>query len=294
MLSGLAPGRLWSALALSCSLLLAVPGSVHSASVGDDLYSEWGGANTPEAGEILWQQLARRWFDAREIEDDPEHKVIRIEAPERAENDAMVPIRVSTASTGPLDVRVRRIYLTVDINPDPLAARFTLSDTRPLESIETRVRVNGYTFVRAVAELEDGRLFMDKQWVKSRGAGCSAPPGTDQESAKSNMGNMRFRMLGDHSGDEPTKLQLMISHPNSTGMQRDQLSTRIIPQHYVDSIEVSYDDELLLQADTSFTLSENPSFRFNFSPEDKGTVKAVITDTRGQRFVHEHQLGADS
>ncbi len=276
-----------------CAALLVFSASLKGAEKRD-IYSEWGGANTPEAGEALWHQLAPRWFDNREIGDDVENKVVRIEAPARAENDAMVPIRISTAKISPLDARVKQIYLSVDINPDPLAARFTLSDTRPLESIETRVRVNGYTYVRAIAELEDGRLFMDKRWVKSRGAGCSAPPGIDQESAKNRMGNMRFRMLADQASGGASKLQLMISHPNNTGMQRDQLSTRIIPQHYVDSIEVGFNEEILLRAETSFSISENPSFRFDFSPEDRGTVRAVITDTRGLRFVHEHAIGQGS
>lgn len=257
----------------------------------ESLYSQWGGANTVEAGEMLWQQLSPRWFASREIIEGDAQTMIRIEAPNRAENDALVPIKITTPALSALDARIRHIYLTVDINPQPLAAKFELSDTRPLQSIETRVRVNGYTFVRAVAELEDGRLFMDKQWVKSRGAGCSAPPGMDQELAKANMGKMRFKFLDDDAGRGTNKLQLMISHPNNTGMQRDQLSTQIIPQHFIDDIEVTFNNELLLHADTGFSISENPSFRFDFAPEDKGILRAKISDTKGEKFVFEQLIG---
>lgn len=259
------------------------------------LYDQWGGANTVDAAEMLWsQQLAPRWFGSREIIEGEHQNIIRIDAPSRAENDALVPLKITTSALGVLDARVQTIYLSVDINPQPLAAKIQLSDTRPLQSIETRVRVNGYTFVRAIAELEDGRLFMDKRWVKSRGAGCSAPPGIDQESAKARIGKMRFKVLDDKSGQGLNKLQLMISHPNNTGMQRDQISTRIIPQHYIDDIEVTFNNELLLRAETSFTISENPSFRFDFSPEDSGVVRAKISDTRGQDFVLEQPIGLGS
>lgn len=284
-------------IALLCVALLVSNASTYAASTASktDAYSEWGGANTVEAGEVLWgQTLAPLWFGNREIVEGESQDMIRIEAPSRAENDALVPIKITTPALSALEARIRRIYLSVDINPQPLAAKFELSDTRPLQSIETRVRVNGYTFIRAVAELEDGRLFMDKQWVKSRGAGCSAPPGTDQEAAMSRMGSMRFKMLDDASGLGQNKLQLMISHPNNTGMQRDQLSTRIIPQHFVDDIEVTFNDELLLHASTGFSISENPSFRFDFSQQDKGVVRAKISDTKGQEFVLEQTIGPES
>ncbi|MGB0867266.1 MAG: quinoprotein dehydrogenase-associated SoxYZ-like carrier [Granulosicoccaceae bacterium] len=280
---------------LVCFSFAAFVAMAASDTSAEDSYSAWGGANTVEAGEALWhEQLAPRWFGSREIVEGASQHMIRIEAPDRAENDALVPIRITTPPFSALDTRIQKIYLSVDINPQPLAATFELSDTRPLQSIETRVRVNGYTFVRAVAELEDGRLFMDKQWVKSRGAGCSAPPGTDQLAAKSRMGNMRFKMRDNATGLGQNTLQLMISHPNNTGMQRDQLSTRIIPQHYVDDIEVTFDNELLLHATTGFSISENPSFRFDFSPQDKGLVRAKISDTKGRHFVLEQQIGPES
>ena len=43
-----------------------------------------------------------------------------------------------------------------------------------MTEISTRVRVNNYTDVHAVAELSDGKLYMTKTYVKASG-GCSAP-----------------------------------------------------------------------------------------------------------------------
>ena len=48
-----------------------------------------------------------------------------------------------------------------------------------MPAISTRVRVNSYTNVHAVAELSDGKLYVVKTYVKASG-GCSAPAVKDR------------------------------------------------------------------------------------------------------------------
>ena len=48
--------------------------------------------------------------------------------------------------------------------------------------IETRVRVDQYTNVHAVAETADGKLFVSTVFVKAAG-GCSAPTGNNADAA---------------------------------------------------------------------------------------------------------------
>ena len=66
------------------------------------------------------------------------------------------------------------ITLVIDQNPAPMAAKFELGPDANVTEISTRVRVNSYTDVHAVAELSDGQLYMVKTYVKASG-GCSAP-----------------------------------------------------------------------------------------------------------------------
>ncbi len=273
-------------LLIVCNFFVVFPGVSAEKKTDNKVdYSAWGGAFTQEEGDILWQSLAYRFFGEKPIIEGEDQTLITINAPSRAENDALVPVTVDTYPNPDTGQKIKKIYLTVDINPMPMAAEFTLSPVRRLESISTRVRVNGYTYIRAIAELNDGRLFMDKKWVKSRGAGCSAPPGTDQELAKSNLGKMRFKFLEDEQPlDQSRAVQLMISHPNNTGMQRDQLTTMYIPQNYVKDVEVRFNEELLLKAETSFSISENPSFRFSFDPDESGELVAYIRDTEQKEF----------
>lgn len=250
----------------------------------EDLYADFGGANTPEQVEQLWRGISNHHFSERGfIEGD--QTVVRLEIPTRAENDALVPLTITTRAPDDPLLSIEKVYLSVDVNPAPMAGIFTLSPSRPLEQISTRVRVNGYTFVRAIAELSDGSLYMDKKWVKSRGAGCSAPPGMDQQTHQARLGNMRFRFSEGELPSSPANVHLMISHPNNTGMQRDQLSTLYIPAHYIKDVVVTFNDELIMQAQTNFSISENPSFRFTFNRDESGQLKALVRDTKNNEFV---------
>lgn len=254
-------------------------------------YSAWGGAITQEQSNTLWQILSQTYFGEREILEGEQQNIIRLHAPSRAENDTIVPVRIETRLADNSAEKISKLYLSVDVNPAPMAGVFSLSSERNLEGLETRVRVNGYTYIRAVAEMSDGKLYMDKQWVKSRGAGCSAPPGMNQAEHNKKLGKMRFRLADKSATTKSRFVHLMISHPNNTGMQRDQLTTQFISQRFIKEIEVWFDKERVLKADTTFSLSENPSFRFRFDGDETGELIAVAKDSDDNVFMHKEQIG---
>lgn len=279
--------RVLTVVCLAATLCVSLP-TVAAEQETD--YSQWGGAQTEAEGIARWENgLARAFFgEARLIEDG--QGVVSLTAPSRAENDALVPVSIGLNPQA-ADAPITDLYLTVDINPAPLAAHFTIPGNRPLESLDTRVRVNGYTHVRAIAKTADGTHYMATQWVRSRGAGCSAPPGTNQEKARETLGDIRFRLSADQPESTQRDVHMFISHPNNTGMQRDQLTTMLIPPSYITQIDVAFEGTPLLQAETTFTLSENPSFRFRFDKHEHGTLAARVTDSDGNTFIHSQAIG---
>src|SRR6185503_829846 len=91
--------------------------------------------------------------------------------------------------------QVQSITLVIDQNPAPMAAKFQLGPDAKVSEISTRVRVNNYTDVHAVAELSDGQLYMVKTYVKASG-GCSAPAAKNADEAAASIGQMKFRQFG--------------------------------------------------------------------------------------------------
>ena len=199
----------------------------------------------------------------------------------------MVPIALRTRLPANAGYYISKLYLVIDANPSPISAIFTFTPDSGRADIETRVRVDDYSHVRAIAETSDGRLYMTTRFVKASG-GCSAAPGADAAAAQASLGRIRMRIDGDLQGREPVLAQLAIQHPNHTGLAMDQATRQFTPAHYVRNIDVTYAGRLVLSADLDFSISENPNFRFYFLPRNGSSaadLHATVVDTKDLRFV---------
>lgn len=229
-----------------------------------------------------WPQLRKVLFAERPISEDAA-AVIELDTPVRAEDAAVVPIAIRAKAEQTPEKYIRKIYLVIDRNPSPVGVVFTLTPESGRADIETRVRIEEYTDVRAIAEMNDGRLFMVKRFVKASG-GCSAPAGKDLQEAMARMGKMKFRLDGDVKPGQPVLAQLMISHPNISGLAMDQVTRLYAPPHFVRKVDVTYGGKPIISAEVDFTISENPNFRFYFVPKGEGELKAEVVDTNDLRF----------
>src|SRR5215831_6277503 len=148
-------------------------------------------ARTEEAYDP-WLGLVQDIFNSRSMKDGSD--VIGIEMPYRAEDAAIVPVTLRAKLSPGDNRRIRAITLVIDRNPAPMAAKFELGPDANVTEISTRVRVNNYTDVHAVAELSDGQLYMSKTYVKASG-GCSAPAAKNALEAQNRLGQMRYRQF---------------------------------------------------------------------------------------------------
>lgn len=242
-------------------------------------------AATPK--EPLWPTLKELYFEGKQIREDANDLLV-IEAPKRAEDAAIVPISVKSLVEQTPDKYIKNIHIVIDNNPDPYSANFHLSPELGLVDISTRMRVDQYTFVRAIAEMNDGSLHMVSRFVKASG-GCSAPAGKDAAAALARLGKMQMRMRTPVVG-EPVQAQVIVSHPNYNGLQFDQATRRYIPAHYVKSMNINYDGAPLISVDTGISVSEDPSIRFTFTPKKPGMLKAEVLDSKDQTFSIEKQI----
>jgi len=221
-------------------------------------------------------------FTDRPIVDDAAGEVVSLRAPARAQDAAVVPISISTHVEQTPDRYVSKVYLLIDQNPSPVAAIFWFTPDSGRADLETRVRVEDYTWMRAVAEMNDGKLYMSARYVKAAG-GCSAPYGTAPD-FDAFTPRMKLKVDASVVPGQPSLAQLMIQHPNSSGLARDQMTQLYIPAYYVRKIEVSYAGRPILEAQVDFSISENPNFRFYFLPREPGELKAVVIDTKDRRI----------
>lgn len=229
-----------------------------------------------------WQAVRKSLFADRAISEDA-RGIVELDTPVRAADAAVVPIAIRTPLVQSPTRYIRKLWLVIDGNPSPVGAVFSFTPDSGRADLETRVRIEEYTYVRAIAELSDGKLVMDKRYVKASG-GCSAPAGKDLAEAMASMGKMKLRVEGEPVAGQPALAQLMVSHPNVSGLAIDQL-TRLAPTpQYVRSISVTYAGKPVMSAEVDFTISENPSLRFYFVPRGDGELKAQIVDSDERKF----------
>ena len=252
------------------------------------------GAVRADDADQRWGEIRAALFGNRPVADGKD--LLQLETPQRAEDAAVVPITIKSLvglgvrlgaepTPEPTPARhIKDLYLIVDMNPVPLAATFHFPGDQPWDEIATRIRVNAYTNVRAVAQTDDGKLHMVANFVKASG-GCSAPSLKDPAAAAAQLGRMKLVLPERVSPGERLAAQFLIKHPNNSGLQFDQVSRQFIPADYVKRIAVSYQGQPLFTADTNISISEDPSIRFGLIPAaGAGDLSVQVQDSSGRAF----------
>ena len=245
-------------------------------------------SDPPDPETPIWTKLKHSLFEGRTVPSGGSG-IVELVAPTRADDGAVVPIAIRTRLAQSRERYVRRLYLIVDNNPSPIAAKIDLTAESGRADLETRIRIEQYSYVRAVAELSDGTLAADARYVKASG-GCSAAAPRDS-AASASVGRMRLAVERAGAYNEPARAQLMISHPNDSGLVMDQVTRLYTPAYFVRSVTVTYADKPVLAAEVDFSISENPWFRFHFIPTGEGELKAEAVDTKGLKFETRATVG---
>ncbi len=233
-----------------------------------------------------WNELRYDVFEDREIKDGA--GLFTLDAPYRAHDAAIVPVTIlQDADT---DLTIEKLTLIVDENPAPVVAEFEFGPAMGAVDLETRIRIDLYSNVRAIVEASDGQLYMAGRFVKASG-GCSAPALKDMEASIANAGKMKVRFFSPESeasslpksGDR-REAKVMMRHPNFSGMQMNQVTQLFIPAFFIDQMEVKQGDDLVFKMSAGISISEDPVFRFKYTRNGAETFTIHATDTDGSEF----------
>ena len=231
----------------------------------------------------VWPGLKKDVFGDKPIAE--EDGKVTLDAPYRADDAAMVPltVRIPAGIAG----KVAKLTLIIDQNPAPVAAAFTFGKGmgEGERMMETRVRIDMYSNVRAIIEEQDGTLHMTTKFVKASG-GCSAPAGKDVEEAMANLGKMQIKTFSASDTGGTGQAQVMMRHVQYTGMQMDQATRMFTPAKFVTELTVMNGEDLAFRMDGGISVSENPNFRFSFG--GTGVIEVMAKDTDGKVFTGRH------
>ncbi len=243
-------------------------------------------AQAEQPSEETWNSIRGDIFKNRPILDGS--GLVVLDAPRRAEDSAIVPIGMRVNLAGDDKRTLQSLTLVIDENPAPVAATFTVGPHAGVNSISTRVRVNSYSYVRLVAELSDGQLYGVKAYVKASG-GCSAPAASNSDATRAMLGQMKFRTFRADAA-APPEAQLMLRHPQNSGLQMDQLTRLYIPPFFIDKLKIWQGDALVMTMEGGIAISEDPNIRFDYAPNGAASFRAEAIDTSQNLFKDEWSI----
>jgi sulfur-oxidizing protein SoxY len=232
----------------------------------------------------VWPTLKQQAFGDRAIL--AEDGMVVLDAPQTAEDAALVPLTVRVPPQ--VAQNLKSLTLFIDKNPDPKVATLTFGPAAGKggeRSFSTRVRIDDFSYVRAVLETEDGTLHMASKFVAAAG-GCAAMAAKDPDSEAVDLGKMIVKVFPPALESSPIwSAQVMLKHPNSNGMQLDINTANFIPARFVNDMTVKRGGELVFQMQSTFSISTNPNFRFTFGRGADNNLDVAITDTDGTAFA---------
>jgi sulfur-oxidizing protein SoxY len=243
-----------------------------------------------KADEDNWPSLKQSAFGDRAIAEDG---AVVLEAPATAEDAALVPLTVRVPPS--VSQGLKSLTLFIDKNPDPLVAKINFGPAAGKggeRSFSTRVRIDNFSYVRAVLETEDGNLHIANKFVAAAG-GCAAMQAKDPDTETVDLGKTLVKTFPPALDANPIwSGQVMIKHPNSNGMQLDINTAEFIPARFVKDVVVKRDGELVFEMESTFSISTNPNFRFTFAKGGTNNLDVSITDTDGAVFKQSTQSGS--
>lgn len=239
-----------------------------------------------EASDKLWPAVKESFFAGKTIEPAP---FIKLEGPRRAESGAQVPITLTVDKALSDADAIKRVYLIVDANPIKLAATYHFTPLSGKAQIATRIRMETDSFVRAVGETADGRLYMTSIEIRAAG-GCGGAVDGDETAIRAAAGKIKLNVETPVKFGEANPATFMIKHPMFTGLQRDLASGGYKPAFYIQKVAFNYNGKPIMHVDVGVAIAEDPYMRFYYVPDAPGVLEVKADDNEGKSFTHSVEI----
>ena len=233
-----------------------------------------------EASDKLWPVVKEAFFASRSIEDAT---FIKLSGPVRAESGAQVPVTLTIDKPQNAKDAIKNVYLLVDANPIQLVATYHLAEALGKLQLSTRIRMETDSYVRAVGETADGKLYMSTIAIRAAG-GCGGTVDADDAAVRAAAGKIKLNVEAPVKFGEETAATFNIRHPMRTGLQRDLVSQGYVPAFYINKASFTYNGKPIMSVDVGVGTSEDPYMRFDFVPEAPGVLEVKATDNEGGSF----------
>jgi sulfur-oxidizing protein SoxY len=184
---------------------------------------------------------------------------------------------------------IQKVYLIVDANPIPLAAIYHFTPLNGKAQVSTRIRMETDSYIHAVGETADGKLYMTALVIRAAG-GCGGIVDGDDSAIRAAAGKIKLSVDEPVKFGEPNSATFLIKHPMFTGLQRDLVSGGYRPAFFMSKADFSYNGKPLMRIDFGVGTSEDPYIRFLYQPDGPGLMEVRAADNEGKEFTHQLEV----
>ena len=208
-------------------------------------------------------------------------------------NGDRVPITIEMGHPMEPGHHIIRVTVVNERDPVPLKGVFELTPASGLAHLAFQARIDeGASEVAVTAECNLHGAWTTTATVRvADGAGgCSDPAATTSRALSTEILPPRLRLpglvrTGRVRPDEVLEAQLLMRHPNRTGLaRRDGRFVAESEPFHLREMEVVYRDARVSRFLFTSALSDDPLITFRVRAGQGGVLRAVLGNTRGQRF----------
>lgn len=97
------------------------------------------------------------------------------------------------------------------------------------------------------------------------------------------LGKVSIRVPPDIKRGDTVRIRSLVMHPMEI-VQRKDGQPIDKNYHFIHKVIATYNGREILQAETTQSISENPSFSLAFKPSEPGTLNITFLDTHGGKY----------
>lgn len=224
-----------------------------------------------------WEAIRAAYYPAQEIaQTDSE---IIIDAPEQAEDSAIVPVTITAKL---LHDTVKRVDIFTDANPILFTASFTPQMKSQFFQVATRVRLDNSSYLRVIVEDSAGKKRMRTIPIKTPGGGCGGGIDPDEAKLRAESGKMKLRFM-----PKENAVTVNIKHPMRTGFERTSMGY-YAKAWFIQNVALKLNGETWLKAELGPGVSADPYFKLFLDDAQmragKHIIQLDVRDNEGNVF----------
>ena len=204
----------------------------------------------------------------------PANPAIRIIAPDKAENGAVVQVEIQAQ---PALKDISEINLIAEGNPTPLVARFYFTEAM-LPRVVTRIKMAQTAALQVLLKNASG-WHQQRKTVTVLEDGCAS--GERDEPFESSM-KMRARIVNEGL-ENIVEIKVIIVHPMRTGRSKND-DGKTLPAHFMQTLVLAHNGQTIFEMQSSTAISKNPYLTVYLKQGKLGdTISASWQDNLGYR-----------